>query len=450
MAKYDVVVIGTGAAASTVAMRCRKAGKQVAVVDSRPFGGTCALRGCDPKKVLVGAAEVLDWNRRMGEHGIRADQIRIDWPRLIQFKHSFTESVPKHSEESFVKSGVATLHGRARFVGPASIQVGEDVLEATNVVVAAGSKPVDLKIPGAELAVTSEQFLEMEHLPERVVFIGGGYISFEFAHVAARAGARVTILHRGQRPLDRFDPDLVDRLVSRTRDLGVDVRLGLKVTGIIGSSTGVKIRAHSDTGDHDFDADLVVHGAGRVPEIDDMRLNEAGIEWDPDRGVKVNEYMQSVSNPAVYAAGDAAASAGPPLTPVATYEGKIAAENLLKGNQRKPNYDGIPTVVFTVPQLASVGLQERAAQDRGLAFRVNQEDTSSWYSSRRVAERYSGFKTLIEEETGRILGAHLLGPDAAEIINIFALAIRKGLTSTDLKDVIYAYPTLASDIPYMI
>jgi glutathione reductase (NADPH) len=152
-------------------------------------------------------------------------------------------------------------------------------------------------------------------LPERVLFIGGGYISFEFAHIAARAGARVTILHRGQRPLERFDPDLVDRLVSRTRDLGVDVRLGLEVSGITRSSSVVKIEAHGDTGDHDFDTDLVVHGAGRVPEIDDMRLNEAGIEWDPDRGVKVNEYLQSVSNPAVFAAGDAAASAGPPLTP---------------------------------------------------------------------------------------------------------------------------------------
>ncbi len=450
MARYDVVVIGTGSAASTVAMRCRKAGKQVAVVDSRPFGGTCALRGCDPKKVLVGAAEVLDWNRRMGENGIRADQVQIDWSRLIQFKRSFTESVPKNSEESFVKRGIATVHGRARFVGRTSVQVGDDILEATNVVVAAGSRPVDLKIPGAELAVTSEQFLELEHLPERIVFIGGGYISFEFAHIAARAGVRATILHRGQRPLERFDPDLVDRLVSRTRDLGVDVRLGLEVASITRSSTGVKIWTHSDRGENDFDTDLVVHGAGRVPEIDDMRLDEAGVEWDPLRGVKVNEYLQSVSNPAVYAAGDAAASAGPPLTPVATYEGKIAAENLLEGNHRTPNYDGIPTVVFTVPSLASVGLQERTARDRGFAFRVSQEDTSSWYSSRRVAERYSGFKTLIDEQTGRILGAHLLGPDAAETINIFALAIRKGLTSTDLKDVIYAYPTIASDVPYMI
>src|SRR5438874_2113279 len=151
---YDLVVIGTGVAASKVAWECHFAGWKIAVIDSRPFGGTCALRGCDPKKVLVGAAELLDWNRRMGEHGIRVDQVQIDWPRLMQFKRSFTESVPKNSEESFVNGGIATVHGRARFVGRTSVQVGDDVLEATNVVVAAGSRPVDLKIPGAELAVT--------------------------------------------------------------------------------------------------------------------------------------------------------------------------------------------------------------------------------------------------------------------------------------------------------
>src|SRR6266849_1640709 len=188
--KFDVVVIGTGSAASTVASRCRNAGRQVAIVDSRPFGGTCALRGCDPKKVLVGAAEVLDWNRRMQGKGIRAEQARVEWPELMRFKRSMIEHVPKYKEESFSKSGIAAFHGRARFAGPTAIQAGEDVLEGRNVVVAAGAKPVDLKIPGAEHAITSEQFLELDELPERIVFIGGGYISFEFAHVAARAGAR--------------------------------------------------------------------------------------------------------------------------------------------------------------------------------------------------------------------------------------------------------------------
>jgi len=450
MAKYDVVVIGTGSAASAVAMRCRKAGKQVAVIDSRPFGGTCALRGCDPKKILVGAAEVIDWNGRMREHGIRAEELRIEWPQLMKFKRSLIADVPKHGEENFSKSGITTRHGRARFVGPTAVQVGDEVLEARNVVIAAGSRPADLNMPGAELAITSEQFLELEHVPARIVFIGGGYISFEFAHIAVRAGVKTTILDRGQRPLERFDPDLVERLVMRTRDLGVDVHLGAEVTSIIQSPTGLDVRAHVETSDREFHADMVVHGAGRVPEIDDMHLTEAGIEWNPERGIKVNEYLQSVSNSAVYAAGDAAGSAGPPLTPVATYEGKIVAENLLQGNHHKLNYDGVPSVVFTVPPLASVGLQEQAARQLGLKFRVNQADTSSWYSSRRVAERFSGFKVLVEELSDRILGAHLLGPDAGETINIFALAIRKGLTSADLKDMLFAYPTLGSDVVYLV
>ncbi len=448
--KFDVVVIGTGSAASVVAARCRQAGRQVAVIDSKPFGGTCALHGCDPKKVLVGAAEVIDWNRRMQGKGVRAQDARVDWPELMRFKRTFTEPVPKQTEQWMTKAGIATFHGRARFVGPVAIQVGEDVLEAANVVVAAGAKPVDLNIPGAEHALTSEQFLELDSLPGRIVFIGGGYISFEFAHVAARADARAVILHRGKRPLDRFDPDLVDRLVGRTREIGVDVQVRTEVKRIVSDSSGFKVRAVAEGSEREFEANLVVHGAGRVPEIDDMQLAEAGIDGDPRGGIKVNEYLQSISNPAVYAAGDAAASEGPKLTPVASYEGQIVADNMLDGNHRKSNYEGTPSVVFTVPPLASVGLQERSARELGLTFRVNQQDTSGWYSSRRVAERCSGFKVLVDEPSGRILGAHLLGPDAGETINIFALAIRNGLTVKDLKDTSFAYPTLASDVKYMV
>lgn len=447
--KFDVVVIGTGSAASAVAMQCRRGGRQVAVADSRPFGGTCALRGCDPKKVLVGAAEVIDWNRRMQDKGIR-EQARIEWPELMRFKRSIISGVPKSREEGFSNSGIATFHGRARFVGAAAVQVGDDVLQATNVVIAAGARPADLNFPGEDHALTSEQFLELENLAEQILFIGGGYISFEFAHVAARAGVRATILHRGEQPLDRFEPDLANRLVAKTCDLGVKVHLRAEVKRIVTSSAGFKVYALAQETGREFEAGLVVHGAGRVPEIDDMHLAEAGIEWDRLHGVKVNEYLQSISNSAVYAAGDAAATEGAPLTPVSTYEGQIVADNLLNGNHRKPNYDGIPSVVFTVPPLASVGLQENAARDRGLTFRVHQEDTSSWYSSRRVAERYSGFKVLVDEGSGRILGAHLLGPDAGETINIFALAIRRGLTAADLKDVVFAYPTLGSDVKYMI
>jgi glutathione reductase (NADPH) len=397
----------------------------------------------------VGAADVFDWARRMKGKGIRAEELLIDWQGLMRFKCSFTEPVPKHMEEGFAKAGIAAFHGRARFVGPSTVQVGDDILEGRYVLIAAGQKPADLKIPGAAHLTTSEQFLELNELPKRILFIGGGYIAFEFAHLAVRVGSQVTIVHRGACPLERFDSDLVEQVVRSTRELGVDVQLATEVVGVEKGSGQLIIQASASGQKRTFEADMVVHAAGRVPEIDDLYLDAAGVEWD-ERGVKVNEFLQSISNPAVYAAGDAAASGGPPLTPVAAYEGVIVAANLLRGNHQKPNYVGVPTVVFVIPPLASVGLGEREARQQGLKLRVKKEMTSSWYSSRRVAETYSGFKTLVEEGTDRILGAHLLGGQAEEVINLFALAMRSGMRATDLKHALFSYPTHGSDVPYML
>jgi glutathione reductase (NADPH) len=447
--QFDVIAIGTGSAASAVASRCREAGWQVAIVDSRPFGGTCALRGCDPKKVLVGAAEAVDWTRRMKGKGIHADKLQIDWPELMRFKRSFTEPVPKRREDGFAKAGIAAFHGRARFAGPTTLQAGEETLEGRHVVIAAGEAPADLKIPGAEYLTTSDQFLELNELPRRILLIGGGYIAFEFAHVAARAGSRVTVLQRGPRPLAFFDPDLVDQLVERTRELGIDVRLGTEAIRIEKGSAQLIVRALASGETVTFQADMVVHAAGRVPDINDLNLDAAGIEREK-RGVRVTEFLQSVSNPAVYAAGDAAASGGPPLAPVASYEGQIVAANLLKGNHQTANYLGTPSVVFTIPQLAAVGLSERGAGEQDLKFSVKKEMTSTWYSSRRVAETYSGYKVLVEEGTDRILGAHILGSEAGEVINLFALAIRSGMRATDLKHMLFAYPTSGSNMTRML
>jgi glutathione reductase (NADPH) len=169
-----------------------------------------------------------------------------------------------------------------------------------------------------------------------------------------------------------------------------------------------------------------------------------------EAGVRVNEFLQSVSIPAVYAAGDAAASGGSPLAPVASYEGLIVAANLLKGNHQKPNYLGIPSVVFTAPPLAAVSLSERGAREQNLKFRVKNEMTSTWYSSRRVAETSSGYKVLTEEGTDRILGAHILGGEAGEVINLFAIAIRSGMRATDLKRMLFAYPTCGSNVTRML
>ncbi|MCI0415010.1 NAD(P)/FAD-dependent oxidoreductase, partial [bacterium] len=285
-------------------------------------------------------------------------------------------------------------------------------------------------------------------LPPRIVFIGGGYISFEFAHIVARAGVRPTILHRGPRPLVRFDPDLVDRLVSASREVGIDVQLDTQVEGIESITSGLIVATSIKGHKRKFETDLVVHGGGRVPNIDSLDLQAAGVRYDP-RGVIVNEFFQSVSNPVVYATGDCANS-GPPLTPVAGRESKIAAENMLKGNHATLDYTGVSSVVFTIPPLASVGLQEDEARKQNLDFEVKQADTAGWYASRRVNEKHSAYKVLVEKNSGRILGAHLLGNHTDELINLFALAIRFDLRSDDLKDLMYAYPTHGSNIPYMV
>jgi glutathione reductase (NADPH) len=197
-----------------------------------------------------------------------------------------------------------------------------------------------------------------------------------------------------------------------------------------------------------FATDMAVHAAGRLPEIEDLNLQAAGVEFER-RGVKVNEFLQSVSNPAVYAAGDCAAS-GPALTPVAGYEGGLVARNLLEGNRYTPDYTGVASVVYSIPELATVGLQEDAARRQGLRFQVHAGDMSGWYSSRRIAEETSAFKVLVEEGTDRILGAHILGQHADDMINLFALAIRAGLKAAHLRETIFAYPTHGSDVKYML
>lgn len=447
---FDLVVIGSGSAALSVASRCRAAGWTVAMIDKQPFGGTCALRGCDPKKVLVGAAAAMDAARGLSGKGVRSDGLTIDWADLMRFKRTFTDPYPETREAGLARAGIDVFHGSARFVGASRVAVGDRVLEAARaIVIASGARPADVPIPGSEHLLTSDQFLDLPALPSSLAFVGGGYISFEFAHVAARAGARVTIVHRGARPLAGFDPDLVERLVARTCALGVHVRLNAEVRAIEAVGTLCRVTLVDGRGEAHVDTDLVVHGAGRVPDLGGLDLDAAGVRRTRD-GVEVNEYLQSVSNPTVYAAGDCAATAGPRLTPVAAYEGRIVATNLLEGHRVTPDYDAIPSVAFTLPPLASVGLREEEARARGLRFTVRHEDTASWYSSRRLGEEFSAFKILVEEGTARILGAHLLGPHADETINLFALAMRAGVDADRFRQVLWAYPTHASDVPYML
>ena len=447
MDSYDVIVIGTGTAAQVVSSRVRRAGRSVAIIDHRPFGGTCALRGCDPKKMLVSGAEAADWARRMHRRGV-VGELRIDWKELIAFKRTFTDPVPKKREESFAKQGIDAFHGMARFSGPDTVIVEGRALKGRNIVIAAGARPVPLDFPGAEHAITSDAFMELEDLPKRIVMVGGGYIAAEFSHIAARAGAKVTVLQRAERMLTRFDPELVGWLMEKFSEIGVEVQTGTAVEAIERAGSGFRVRARAKSREIAIDADLVVHAAGRAPDLDALNLAAAGVTVEHGQ-IVLNEFLQSVSNPAVYAAGDAAAK-GPPLTPVSSHDGKVVAANILEGNRHRPDYRGVPSVAFTLPPIAAVGLSEAAARKQAPKLRVNSGKATDWYTARRVGEAVYGYKTLVEAESGRILGAHLVGPHADEVINIFGLAIRHNLTADDLKTTMFAYPTGASDIGYML
>jgi glutathione reductase (NADPH) len=232
--------------------------------------------------------------------------------------------------------------------------------------------------------------------------------------------------------------------MEKFSEIGIEVRTGTAVEAVERAGSGFRVCARTGNQEVMVETDLAVHAAGRVPDLDELNLPAAGIAVEKGRLV-LNEFLQSVSNPAVYAAGDAAAK-GPPLTPVSSHDGKVVAGNLLEGNRHRPDYRGVPSVAFTLPPIAAVGLGEAEARAAGLKFRVNREKVPDWYTAPRVAETVYGFEMLVEEGTGRILGAHLVGPHVDEVIDILGLAIRHGLTAEDIKQTMFAYPTGASDI----
>ena len=443
--QYDLIVLGTGGAGYQVAMRCQAAGWHVAVVNDGLFGGTCSVRGCIPKKVLAGAAEIADINRRLHDLGIIEDQPEFRWQHLIAFKRTFTDPVPHNTEKALREAGIDVFVGTPRFTGNLQIEVNGEQLQGKKVHIAVGAAPAKLPIEGSQHLITSDDFLELEELPRRVLFVGGGYISFEFAHIAARFGAVVTILHGNDHPLAIFDPAIVDTLLDATKAAGIAIELNSAVQKI--EKNGLEFRVTTKDGQV-YSADMVVHGAGRPPAIAELNLESTGVAYDPHRGVLVDDYLRSTSNPDVYAAGDAAA-AGPPLSPVAGVQGGIVADNLLGIAHKQPSYMSTPSVIFTTPAAAKVGYLEAEARQLGIDFELTTTDLAGWFDSKRLGLKHAMSKILVEKVTGKIVGAHLIGNHAEDLINIFSLAIENGLTADQLKKPILAFPTASDDMRSM-
>lgn len=448
---FDVIVLGSGVAGSQIARNVSKAGKRVLLIERIEFGGTCALRGCEPKKTFWTLADARDTARRLGPVALTGgENAVIDWRRLQGFKRSFTDPVAERSIRALQAAGVEICRGEASFADEATIRVGDRHYRFEHLVIATGAAPQPLPIEGAEHLTTSDGFLDLVSLPERILIVGGGYIAFEFAHIATRAGSDVTLVERAERPLTAFEPALVDRLVEHSRALGITIELGTEVSAIEPATGGYRV--HATRGDRPlaWDCDMVVHASGRVPALDCLKLETGNVACHAGH-LLLDEHLRSTTNPRVFAAGDAAQK-GPALTPVATIDARAITAMLLDDNGRghAPDYTAVPSVVFTIPPLTGVGMTARDLQDQGIDADLHEGDMRDFHSVRRVAEPAAAYRIYVHPSERTILGAHLLGPHAEEVINLFAFAMKTGTTADALRTFSTAYPSFSSNIAEML
>jgi glutathione reductase (NADPH) len=446
--RYDVLILGGGNAGFGVTGPTREAGLSVAMVEPRELGGTCPNRGCTPKKVLVAATHALHEIAQAKHHCIEIGEPKLDWARLIEREKRLIAPIPAGLEKTLEKRGVELLRGEAAFTGRNSVRVGAQEIEAAHIVIATGSRPRPLDIPGAEHLVTSDDVLSERTLPRDVVFIGGGVIALELGHVYARAGAKVTVLEVLPQLLGAVDQDAVERIRKESERIGIDIFTGVEVRRVALSGNRLRAVFVRDGREQAVDADRVVNGAGRIANVDTLGLDAAGVAHSGFR-IAADEYMRSASNPSVHVCGDAL-SGTPQFSPIATYEGRLVGRNIVEGPKHRPDYASIASCVFTVPAIASVGLTEAAARSNGRKVRVQKNDMNGWLSARTYAETDAWSKIIVDEDSDRILGAHVVGHAGEELIHVFALAMAHGITAGQMRETVFASPTFSADIKSML
>ncbi len=446
---FDLVVLGSGAAGQVPAYAARRAGWTVAIIDPRPPGGTCANRGCDAKKPLVNVAHTVHRARQMQGTGV-AGSVRLDWPEMMRFQKSFTQPVPQNTQRDLADKGIDFIPEAPRFIDRNHLEAAGRTLTARHWIIATGRKPRPLNIPGADLAINSDAFLNLDDLPPRVVFLGGGYIAMEFAFVCAVAGREVVVIERGDHLLGPFEPDMADIVQHAAEQLGVQIITRHDVVALDQTADTLRVAAQpvgddapSDAEPRIYETDLIVNATGRIPVTDELNLLAADIAYT-DRGVTVHPHLQSTTRDEVWAAGDVADTPGPPLTPVASLEAAALRDNLLHGKRRVPPTDlAIPSVAFTLPPCASVGLTEAQARKQYPTPRIAMKSLADHKHFKQDRQSHVAYKFIFESDTGPLVGAHLVGPACEELINLFALAVRTGCGEQEIRAMTMTYPSLS-------
>jgi glutathione reductase (NADPH) len=436
---YDLFTIGAGSGGVRASRVSASYGAKVAVAEERYLGGTCVNVGCIPKKLLVYAAHFSDDFDDAAGFGWTVGERRVDWGKLIANKNKEISRLNEVYRRLLRDAGVTIIDGHAEVLDPHRVRVGGQEITAKYILVAVGSWPRVPKIPGAERAITSNEAFFLPSLPERAIIVGGGYIGVEFAGIFHGLGVEVTQLYRGALFLRGFDDDCRWALAEEMKRQGIDLRFNTSIKAITQSGSGLRAKLDNGT---EIEADQILYATGRVPKTDSLGLENAGVRVRLHGAIEVDEYSQT-SVDSIYAIGDCTNRMM--LTPVAIAEGRAVAETLFNNNPLKPNYMNVPSAVFSTPSIGTVGLTESVARQRYANIDVYKSSFRALKHTLSGRDERTLVKLVVDRDSDKVVGCHMVGPDAGEIVQGLAIALTCGATKAQFDATIGIHPTAAEE-----
>jgi glutathione reductase (NADPH) len=440
---FDLITIGAGSGGVRASRVAAQYGARVAIVEERYLGGTCVNVGCIPKKLFVYASEFSEAFEDAAGFGWTVPKSSFDWRKLIANKNHEIERLNGVYGKLLTDSGVRIVNGRAVVIEPHTVAIGNERLTTRYILVATGGWPTLPEIPGAELAISSNEAFFLERFPSRAIIVGGGYIGVEFAGIFHGLGAKVTLVHRGPLFLRGFDDDLRQALAGEMRKRAIELHFSSLVEKIEGTRAGVRVTLSDGAS---LEADLIMFATGRAPNSRGLGLEEAGIALDANGAVMVDRYSCS-SVPNIYAVGDVTNRRN--LTPVAIAEGRAVAETLFNGKPMSVEYEDVPSAVFSQPPIGTVGLTEAEARERYGEVDVYKSSFRPLKHTVSGRDERAFMKLVVDPKTDRVVGCHMMGPDAGEIIQGMAIALKCNATKAQFDATIGIHPSAAEEFVTM-
>ncbi|MBT8070934.1 MAG: glutathione-disulfide reductase [Xanthomonadales bacterium] len=441
---FDLFVIGAGSGGVRAARIAAGYGARVGICESSRVGGTCVIRGCVPKKLLSYAAHFHEEFEDAAGYGWDVGKSSFSWSRLIANKDREIDRLNQVYLNLLDNAGVKLFNGHGKLIDSHRVQVGEDIITADKILIATGGRPWVLDIPGAELGITSDEAFHLESLPGRVIVVGGGFIACEFAGIFNGLGSKVVQAYRGEQILRGFDHDVQNTLAAEMKKKGIDIRLHINAIELTRHADGHIICKFDD--DSELEADVVMFATGRVPNVRGLGLRDAGVEVLPGGMIPVNEYSRTnLEN--VFAVGDVTNRVN--LTPVALMEGHAFADSEFGDDPRPVNHGFIPSAVFSHPPVATVGFAEKDAEVHYGELDVYRSVFKPMKHTLSGRDEKTMMKLLVQKSSGKVVGLHVVGMDAPEIVQGFAVAIKSGLTKRQFDQTTGIHPTAAEELVTM-